>query len=116
TAGIAAGGADRAGIAATGGGCDGAGSAPAAGSVLLTGGRGADFFGALADAGTCAAGCTGLLGAGLVAGAAPARTGMSGDRRRASCGLDADTSFAVGIIFCPVSGDESDFTGTPVID
>jgi hypothetical protein len=59
------------------------------------------------------------------AAAAPTRTGMSGDRRWAVCsavaalagsGLDADTSFAVGIIFCPVSGDESDFTGTPVID
>jgi len=51
--------------------------------------------------------------------AAPIMTGVSADRRLAVC--TAVTVFAgpalmVGVNFCPVSGDESDFTGTPVIE
>lgn len=152
----AAGGADGAGIAATGGGWEGAGCDVAAGVDLLTGGRGAGSLLGLADAvaalrstGWEVSASGGLEGAAVVAttgaaggvelgcaeyrhhttesttaAAAPIMTGVSADRCLAACSvtsfagaaIDVAIIFDVGVIFCPVSGDESDFAGTPVIE
>jgi hypothetical protein len=48
--------------------------------------------------------------ASTTAATAPVTMGMSADRRLAG------TVLIVGVIFCPVSGDESDFAGTPVTE
>jgi hypothetical protein len=62
--------------------------------------------------------------ASTTAAAAPIMTGVSADRCLAPCSVTVFAGMApdvgifvdVGVIFCPVSGDESDIAGTPVIE
>jgi hypothetical protein len=116
-----------------------------AGEDFVAGSREAGSFLVSVGAGVCSSGGIGLDGAELASGvavvatigatagvvetdraenchhtaaiantaAAPIRIGVSADRRLVLCSA---ATLAVGVIFCPVSGDASEPTGMAVID